>query len=719
MLILGLTFSGNSDHAAAAQPPSNKGTIAVAFISSFQNSPNVASFQRIMLNVVSVRLNPSSDTSISDFDSKWVAIGVPAGVGKSFGIGLVSTGSNFGGNFSSSNNNVSIGEGRSEIQIDLRAIQNIAQIFNAQAIPAKSYGQVELVLDTATPGNVVPMCPAGFPAGEGCINYKAQLPQVTPTPALPLTIRTAATIDLSTSQHVVTPLVIQIDPGLGAPPGTSSDNVQINPSITVIPNNPNDVPPAPFVNPALGSVQGTVTTNAASGFARSRPLSITAKLAGTNNIIETQTLPNSCNGKKTCLFIMYLPAAQGAGTNYDLVASAKGVSYAVRSNVNVVAGLSTVIPDAQPFAVKTKGNVNFIGKLQDLCNNAGVPAATLNLLVPDPLVTASCAPVAAQPFPPAGCVVAASASTDEVGNFPLPGNGLQMAPFNLVPLPDTGSSYEMAITAAGFDRTFVNLTPNGSQLKCDVSTKKGACNVSLSHGQMTGNVSLGSGNGPLLVMIAAEDTGTNNVENLQLVNIPAGVNSAPFTLNVPDSANLGPDGNPVTALDLFASTQDLFSGAPQAASGHSFAVTADVGAPAACAAPVVAPDLSGMTCVGHGSVGGNVNNPLSSDTVVLAKDGVQIQSVPVVPPGASGAGAYAICAPADSYTLTHFAQATPFPTPVGGPVPVTLSPPIMVPTPVPSPGVTPTPCPGICAVNPPNPNAGCLTCTATSPVNGF
>jgi hypothetical protein len=196
-------------------------------------------------------------------------------------------------------------------------------------------------------------------------------------------------------------------------------------------------------------------------------------------------------------------------------------------------------------------------------------------------------------------------------------------------------------------------------------------------------------------------------------------------MNVPDNLNPGADGNSVTALDLFASTQDLFNGSPQQATGHSFAVTADVtapdppsGSPLACAAPVVA-DLSGMTCVGHGSVGGNVDNPVSTDTVVLSKDGVQIQSVPIVPPGASGAGAYAICAPADSYTLTHYAQATPFPTPVGGPVSVTLSAPVMVPTPAPSPGFTPTPCPGICEVSPPNANTGCLTCTATSPVNGF
>jgi hypothetical protein len=735
MLILGLTFSGNSHRAEAAQTPANKGVVAIAFISSFANSTNAASFQRIMLNVVSVRLNPSTDPNVSDFAGNWVTIGVPAGVGKSFGVGEVSTGSNFGGNFSSSNNNVSIGEGRSEIQIDLRAIQNIAQIFNAQAITAKTFHVFELVLDTATPGNVVPMCPGGSPAGEGCINYKAQFPQITPTPPVPLSIRTfsASGLDLSNSQHVVTPLVIQVDPGLGAPPTASSDNVQINPSITLVTNTPGTVPPAPFINQDLGSIQGTITTNVTGGFVAARPQSITARVAGTNNIIETLTLPNSCNGKKTCEFILYLPAAAAipsgpgapGGTNYDLVASAKGVSYAVRSNVNVIAGQDTDLR-ATPFAVVSKGTVNFTGKVFDLCTSLGVQAATLNLLVPDPLVTTSCALVAAKPFPPAGCVVAASAATDEVGNFPLPGNGNVPAAFSVVPLPATGKSYTLSITAAGFDRTPVAVTANGSVLKCNPTKKTGACNINLSHGLMTGNVSLGSGTGPLNVLIAAEDAGTNNVENLTLVNLPGSVSSVPFTMNVPDNLNPDADGNPVTKLDLFASTQDLFNGSPQQATGHSFAVTADVtapdppsGSPLACAAPVVAPDLSGMTCVGHGSVGGNVDNPVSTDTVVLSKDGVQIQSVPVVPPGASGAGAYAICAPADSYTLTHYAQAMPFPTAYGTPVPVTLSAAAMVPTPAPSPGVTPTPCPGICEISPPNANTGCLTCTATSPVNGF
>ena len=734
MLILALAFMGDSDRAAAANTPANKGVVAVAFIGSFDNSPSAASYQRITLNVVSIRLNPKpNSSSLSDFDPAWITIGVPAGVGKSFGIGEVNTGSNFGGNFSSSNNNVAIGEGRSEIQIDLGAIQNIAQIFNAQAVPAKTYQTVELVLDTNTPGNVVPLCAAAFPAGEGCIDYKAKLPQITPTPAMPLSIRASMNLDLSKSQHVVTPLVIKVDPGIGAPPTGSNQTIQILPAISVI-GNTNATPP--FQNQALGSIEGTINTNATGGFVSTKPQSISALNAGTNNIVETITLPNTCYTKKTCNFIMYLPAVAAitnpsdpgfpGGTNYDLVASAKGTSYAVRSHVNVVGGANTDIT-ATPLNVVTRGIFNLIGKIFDLCTGAGVQAATLNILVPDPRIspTPDCTA-----NPPVGCVVAATASTDEIGAFPLPGNGFQMAPFNLVPLPATGASYEMAITAAGFDRTLVNLTTSASLIKCNPTIKKAACQVNMSHGIMTGNVALGDGGtGPVTVLVAAEDAGTDNVENLQLVNIPGGVTTVPFSMNVPDNQNIALGGGLVSHLDLFASAQDLFNGAPQKATGHTIAVQAGVPAPDAPSAgpppacvTVAAPDFPGMACFGHGSVDGRVTNPVSTDTVVLSKDGVQLESVPIVPPGSLAAGDFSLCAPADPsqpYTLTHFAQGLLVPTPVGTPVPVTINFPVMIPTPAPSPGFTPTPCPGICEVSPPMPNSGCLTCTASSSVNGF
>jgi hypothetical protein len=741
MLILALVFMGDSDRAAAAYTPTNKAVVAVAFIGSFNNSPTAASYQRISLNVVSIRLNPKpNSSSLSDFDPGWITIGVPAGVGKSFGISEVNTGSNFGGYFTGSNTNVAIGEGRSEIQIDLNAIQNIAEIFNAQAIAAKTYQTVELILDTVTPGNVVPLCPTGA-AGEGCIDYRAKLPQITPTPAMPLSIRASMNLNLSKSQNVVTPIVIQVDPGIGAPPSISNQTIQILPTISVISNSSTT---APFTNPALATLIGTITTNATGGFTRAKLQSISALNAGTGNIVETITLPTSCYTKKTCDYTMYLPAVAAitnpsdpgfpGGTNYDLVATAKGTSYAVRSSVNVVSGTTTDIrPNPNtglppPLKVVAKGAYNFTGRIFDLCAaGVGVPAATINILVPDPTIspTPDCTA-----NPPVGCVVAATAATDEIGGFPMPGNGFQKAPFNLVPLPDIGASYEMVVTAAGFDRTEVNLTTVASLIKCANSTKKGTCQVNLSHGIMTGNVALGDGGtGPVSVFVAAEDSGTNNIENLQLVNIPGGLTTVPFTMNVPDNQNSAAGGGVVSNLDLFASAQDLFNGSPQKATGHTIAVLAGVGAPpppsggppAACAT-VPNVNFSGMSCFGHGSVDGQVNNPVSTDTVVLSKDGVQLESVPIVPPGSAAAGTFSLCAPADPsqpYDLTHFAQGTLGPSPVGTPVPVTIAFPVMIPTPAPSPGFVPTPCPGICQVSPPSPNSGCLTCQASTSVNGF
>jgi hypothetical protein len=740
MLILGLVLMGDSNQASSATVPANKAVVAVAFSGTFttQNDVSPASFQRVLLNVVSVRLNPSTTLGpISDFAAGWVTIGVPAGVGINAGISTVQSGNNFGGN-SGTGNNVTIGAGRAEIQIDLGAIQNIAQVFNAEAVAAKVYRHVELVLDSTTPGNVVPLCPQTFPAGEGCISYKAQFATPTPTPSGTFSIQTDAVIDLSKGNNVVTPLLIQIDPGVQAPPTSFSQAVAINPTICVPGNSASCTPIAANV-PQLGVITGTVTNNVA--FSSSHPVSITALNAGTNNIVLTQNLANSCKGKKTCNFIMSLPAAfsSAGGTNYDFLASGEGTSYAAVANVNLSSGVISSQPLS--FAVISKTTVSLSGKVLDACNGTPVQAATLNLLVPDATIpNVNCAA-----NPPTGCVVAASASTDETGVYPLPGNGANPAPFSQVPLPLTGASYELVTTAAGYDRTFVNVTKDASSLECNPTAKAGKCYVGLPHGIMKGNVTLGGGDtGPLSVLVAAEDSGTNNIENLVLVTVPSGGNTAPFTMNVPDDENQNGSGETITDLDLFASAQDLFNGAPQQATGHTFAVAADIAAPPAttsgCMTASENPNLTGMTCVGHGSVSGTVSIPPgaqppvppSTDTVVLAKDDVQIETVGVTAPGLLFAGSYALCAPADSapYTLIRYQVVptptpgpTPSPTPTGTPIPfptptpvasapIKLNPPVVVDT-------TQSTCPGICLLNPPNSNGGCLTCFGTVGPSGL
>jgi len=441
LLILGLALSGGNQAATAAAPAAGKGTVAIALEGTFANSQNVTSFQRIALNVVSIRLNPSTDADVSDFDSRWVTVPVPAGVGRNTGVIEISTGNNFGGSVNtSSNNNVAIGTANSEIQIDLKAITGFAQIFNAANISAQTYNQAELVLDSATPGNIVPLCASGLPAAEGCISYPAKLLQntTTPTPS-PGNISIRTTISggliIPKNTNVVTPLVIAIDPGIVGPPTVSiGQAIVIDPIIAAIPINPPSTTP-PFLNPALGTVQGVINTTASGGFSNSKSKveTITAEISGTNNIIEAVTLPSTCNGKKTCTFFLYLPAGPG-GSNYDLVASSKGTSYAVRSNVNVNVGVLTNL--AVPLAIVTRPAVTLSGKVSDPCTGFPIQAATLNLLVPDPLVVASCT-TAAGSLPPAGCVVAATGSSDEAGKFPLPGNGFNEAPFDMVPTPET------------------------------------------------------------------------------------------------------------------------------------------------------------------------------------------------------------------------------------------------------------------------------------------
>jgi hypothetical protein len=232
----------------------------------------------------------------------------------------------------------------------------------------------------------------------------------------------------------------------------------------------------------------------------------------------------------------------------------------------------------------------------------------------------------------------------------------------------------------------------------------------MSRGTLSGTVSLSSaGTTPLSVLVFAEDTLTNNIENVSLVTVPANVTSVPFSMNVPDSDNVGAAGTVVSQLDLFASAQDLFNGSPQVNSGHTIAVQSAVAAPppptgTSCNVTNTA-DLSGMTCVGHSSVSGMVT-PAFGDTVVLSKSDVDIESAPVMPPGqvAGVSGVYTICAPADPlpYTLTH--------EPEGGSTSVTL------PTPVvgPSPGATP--CPSICDAGQ---GTSCLTCIGAYNIGGF
>ncbi|MGH7917223.1 MAG: DUF4382 domain-containing protein, partial [Candidatus Binataceae bacterium] len=142
IVVVALILDGGWHPAHAFNP--NKGSVEVIIT----DSPS-GLYQQLALNVISVRLNPSTDLNLSDNAGGWQTITVPSGVGaNNASAGVVTTGLNLGGVFGVGGNSTGISQGRSEIQIDLNQLQGgISQIFNSGRILAQPYGQVELVLD--------------------------------------------------------------------------------------------------------------------------------------------------------------------------------------------------------------------------------------------------------------------------------------------------------------------------------------------------------------------------------------------------------------------------------------------------------------------------------------------------------------------------------------------------------------------------------------------
>ena len=255
----------------------------------------------------------------------------------------------------------------------------------------------------------------------------------------------------------------------------------------------------------------------------------------------------------------------------------------------------------------------------------------------------------------------ASTATDEGGTFPLPANGNSPGPFENVP---TGQSYTMLINSAGFDPLIQPVQSSGNN---NLNCPNGAgnkCNFSLSHGYLAGTLQLSNASSsPLSAMVMAEDSGTSNIENFTQLIFPPSQGTADFSIPVPDTAD-------VSSFDLFATVQDDFEGQPQLQSmhtpqqntGHSIAVEGSIDAPVACATSTPSAILGPVTCIGHGSLEGPLNNPTDLTSVVLEKPDannnlVQIINGVVGPFGSDNAGGYALCAPPEpgaKYALQRF-----------------------------------------------------------------
>ncbi len=418
----------------------------------------------------------------------------------------------------------------------------------------------------------------------------------------------------------------------------------------------------------------------------------------------------------------------------------------------------------------------------DACSSNPLPGASLEIYKPADQIYVGGAPIdctassppaecatTCDPSPtgsiPAGCMVIATASTDDVGGYPFPGSGNVTPAFKQIPVFKTGA-YALKVTASGYNGSIQPVTTqSGGALQCPSSGfKSKACNISLQHGEIDVTASVISAGGPtpvapVNILVNAEDSGTFNGEGVGIMTVPAGAatNASAVPIFVPVSpipsasptatasvaafnsefeaaAKATPtvSGTPViiggpASFDLFGTVMDLFGSAPQKNSGHTIGVLSGVPAPGICAnltsSPAATPTavLSGFTCVGHGSAPGQVlSTPDPSTLIVVSKvdptspsSSVDVMTTNVVPAGNQNGGSFAICAPVDSYTLTHVeTQPTATPSAVGSNT-VTLTAPQVISA---TPSATPT-CQGICSDFSLNTDGkSCLLCQGNSSI---
>ena len=644
------------------------GIVELAFtgsgLAAGDGQPVLTEYQRVLLNVLSVRLTPSTDLSLSDSDPSWVEIPAPAAIGSSNPTQFITTSLNFGGFFGATGTLLTAAT--SILQLDLMPLQNLPFFFNAASVPAESYGQIELVLDSTVPGNIVPLCPHSLLAGEGCVSYKA-------TFASQAGLRALFTSAFAVPTGSVQPLVANIAVSVGPPPAADPDTATI--FISPVISSPGNQ------SPALGAVTGVVTNFNLNN------TTVTAEYAGTNQIVAVTHLMSDGT------FSLSLPAlAAPSSTLYDIYVSGNG-AYVVRSRVAVSQGTTTPLGT---LAVPSSTVGSISGTIADGCAGTAVEGATLQLLVPDTTVpggATTCDLTGAPPVIPSNCVVVATAATDDQGRYPLSGTPLTNVP---VTPPPGVSHYDLKIGAPGYNTTVPQVA--AGLLSCPTSRFANSCSFSLEHGYLTGETQLSTPDGsgkPLDAMVMAEDSGTDKIEDFTLSTIPGGATSGIFTMAVPDAAPSS-DAIPVENFDVFASVQDLFQGLPQKTSGHLIGTAASVRAPAADCSTITIPTLSPMDCAGLGSVYGNVENANPSTTSVrLSKDGVQIMATEpnsILPSGDN----YNFCAPSDNYVLTHYESGI-----AKSSVGINLAKPVLV----------SAPCAGICQDG--NPAGTCLLCQPT------
>lgn len=619
------------------------GTIVVGFTGHLPKD-----FQNIAFNVVSVRLNPSTNPSVSEFDPNWVTIPVPPGVGLNTS-GVSNPFLNLATLYSLNTTGASpgaAGTGSSELQIDMGQVAVLPQLFNSWTVPASTYRQIELVLDSSNAGTVIPDCTVH--PNEGCIS--SQIAMFNPNPILSTTSK--VTVPLGG----IATLVLDIKPVASGSqkPAYSGANYTLSPAISV---------PS-----SADNVMGLVTGQALGA------TQVLAELSGTDQVMETTTLGGG-------YYTLVLPAAAD-GTYYNLVASGPGYEYRVARNVLVQRNSKQHVK----LNSTSTGRGSLSGKVTDGCSGAAIQGATLKLVEPAPGTSNDCSNVPT----PENCVVLATANTDDTGTYPMPPSNFVNESFTNV----ANGTYTMVVSAAGYTTKTSSISVAGKTVDY----------FSLGRAQIQGLVTLSpplpaGAVAALNVLVTAEDHGTHHIENVALATIPPGSSSAPFSMFVPDSSQVG-------RLDMYASVSDLFAGLPEKYTGHTIAVASDITNVGDCATKYN--QTFTMDCAGHASVVGATAAFNSNASVVLSKDGVQLMTSEVLPdatpdPSSTATpipGRFSFCAPADThpYTLQRYEIPSPgaTPAPAATPISVTMKPPLTI----------SQPCSSICD----NGSGECLVC---------
>lgn len=657
-------------------------------------------FQNVLLNVVSVRINPKAGAAPNA--GSWQKIPAPPGIG--------GNGTN------------------AELQIDLNSSQNVPQLFNTAAVRTDGYKIVQLVLDSSNPGTLIPNCP-GTPPADGCINYPIQLNNPNG-----VTFSNGSVI-IPTKTKTLTSFVMQVSMTINKIPSAPGGTYTVTLTLT------------PLATSATGTITGQVNVAPGTGTGTSttgkiRKLAVTAEAIGTNTTIATAPITTggtNCPASPGGCFTLVLPAAgppapgSPFGTLYDLAVAGGAVTYAAARLPPLDPGASIPVPIFKVTGNQTLGNIT--GTVGDGCvASKAIAGATLQLLMP-PNGATDLTPCMS-PATVGQCVTVATATTDNAGNFPLPGSITTPAAFDNVPtLGSKSKGYAMEVTAPGYDPLFVQAIPGtgtnkkgGGTCSIDGGVSFNTCNLRMNTGYLAGSIPIVTPNSgeTALVQVFAEDHDTNNIESALPMPITVGSNknisAVNFTLNVPPSV-------PIGAFDLFATTIDLYQGVVDPYQGHSIVPISHVPAPAACAtvtAPTPTAPTQVITCVGHGSITGSVANPNLGSSVVLEKidpdpppmddnPEVQITSSMVQnqPPNPNATSNYAFCAPADTYQV----QELQLPTPVSDVTPIAAASPspvagseanVTIPPPPTAGGPSPTPTPAIkCPTNCSFPGGGC------------